>query len=282
MASTSATLLARASAGARQSVLGRTPAQLALALAPPAPPQPWEWADVDRWRSERDRALAESGRRRTVAATTLARDAVPRDEPVDPGLAKDARDLELPPWQKGRYGTAVGRAVHAVLQTVDLATGAGVADAAAAQAAAEGVLGQEAVVAALARSALAAPVVMEAATSPHWREVYVAAPVGDTLLEGYIDLLYRAPDGLVVVDYKTDHLPDDASLEARLEHYSRQGAAYALAVERVTAQPVSRCVFVFCSPAGARQREIDDLRGVIASLAADLGPAETPSPPPGQ
>jgi ATP-dependent exoDNAse (exonuclease V) beta subunit len=167
--------------------------------------------------------------------------------------------------------------VHAVLQTVDLATGAGLVDAAAAQAAAEGVLGREAVVAALARSALAAPAVVEAAACPHWREVYVAAPVGDTLLEGYIDLLYRAPDGLVVVDYKTDHLPDDASLDARLSHYSRQGAAYALAVERVTGQPVSRCVFVFCSPAGARQREVDDLRDVIASLAADLGPAASPS-----
>ena len=282
MASTSATLLARASAGVRQAVLGRSPAQLKLALVPPGPPEPWEWADLDRWRSERDRALAESGHRRTVAATTLAHDAVPRDEPVDPGLAKDARDLELPPWQKGRYGTAVGRAVHAVLQTVDLGTGAGLAQAAAAQAAAEGVLGREAVVAALARSALAAPAVLEAAGCPHWREVYVAAPVGDTLLEGYIDLLYRAADGLVVVDYKTDHLPDDASLEARLEHYSRQGAAYALAVERVTGQPVSRCVFVFCSPAGARQREVDDLPGVIASLSADLGPAAIPSPPRGR
>ena len=62
---------------------------------------------------------------------------------LDPGLAKDGRDLELPPWNKGRYGTAIGRAVHAVLQTVDLATGAGLDDAAAAQAAAEGVLGYE-------------------------------------------------------------------------------------------------------------------------------------------
>ena len=41
----------------------------------------------------------------------------------DPGLAKDGRDLELPPWNKGRYGTAIGRAVHATLQTIELATG---------------------------------------------------------------------------------------------------------------------------------------------------------------
>jgi ATP-dependent helicase/nuclease subunit A len=280
LASTSATLLARASEGAGQVALDRAPAQLRLPLAPPASRRAWEWADIDRWRAERSRALEDSGRRRTVAATTLAHDAVPRDEPVDPGLAKDARDLELPPWQKGRYGTAVGRAVHAVLQTVDLATGTGLAEAAAAQAAAEGVLGREAVVAALARSALAAPAVIEAAGAPHWREVYVAAPIGDTLLEGYIDLLYRTPEGLVVVDYKTDHLPDEPSVDARLAHYRRQGAAYALAVERVTGLPVTRCVFVFCSPGGARQRAVDDLPAAMASIADDLGPGASPIPPP--
>ena len=80
----------------------------------------------------RDRARAARRRRRR------------RD---DPGMMKEGRDLELPPWNKGRYGTAIGRAVHAVLQTVDLATGAGLADLAAAQAAAEGVLGHEATIA---------------------------------------------------------------------------------------------------------------------------------------
>ena len=41
-------------------------------------------------------------------------------EPPSAGLAKGARDLELPPWSKGRYGTAIGRAVHGVLQVVPL------------------------------------------------------------------------------------------------------------------------------------------------------------------
>src|SRR5207249_3156258 len=100
--------------------------------------------------------------------------------------------------------------------------------AAAAQAAAEGVADKVRVVAALTRSALATPTVRAAAASRHWCEVYVAAPIGDTLLEGYIDLLYRGPDGLVVVDYKTDHVPDEGALAQRLEHYRRQGAAYAL------------------------------------------------------
>ena len=58
---------------------------------------------------------------------------------ADAGLAKGAKDVELPPWSKGRYGTAIGRAVHAVLQTVDLATGEGLDGAVAAACLAEGV-----------------------------------------------------------------------------------------------------------------------------------------------
>jgi ATP-dependent helicase/nuclease subunit A len=100
--------------------------------------------------------------------------------------------------------------------------------------------------------------------------VYVAGPFGDTVLEGYLDLLYRDADGLVVVDYKTDHLPDEPSLEARLGHYRRQAAAYALAVERVIQEPVARCVFVFCGPDGARQREVEDLRGAMAEIDDEL------------
>ena len=49
-----------------------------------------------------------------------------RDETFDPGLLKDAEESELPLQSRGRYGTAIGRAVHAVLQTVDLKDGNGV------------------------------------------------------------------------------------------------------------------------------------------------------------
>ena len=120
--------------------------------------------------------------------TTEATDAV---EDAEPGLAKRAVDLDLPAWRKGRYGTAIGRAVHAVLQVVDLATGEGLAALARAQATAEGIEGEHERIAALARSALDAPCVIEAAGSRHWREVYVGVPIGDTVLEGYVDLLYR-------------------------------------------------------------------------------------------
>ena len=109
----------------------------------------------------------------------------------DPGLAKEGRDLELPPWNKGRYGTAIGRAVHAVLQTVDLATGAGLADLAAAQAAAEGVIGFESTIAALVQSAIGSDTVRAACAGEYWRETYVAVPAEGLTLEGYVDLVYR-------------------------------------------------------------------------------------------
>jgi hypothetical protein len=74
-------------------------------------------------------------------------------EAVAAGVAKGARDVEQPAWAKGRYGSAVGRAVHGVLQSVDLATGAGLDEAVAAQCVAEGVVEFSGLVTALVASA---------------------------------------------------------------------------------------------------------------------------------
>jgi len=225
------------------------------------PMPPW-----DEWVATRDAALRNGIRRHVRAATTVAREAA--DE--DPGLAKDPRDLDLPPWNKGRYGTAIGRAVHAVLQTVDLATGAGVEDASAAQAAAEGVAGAEAEIAARARAALGAAVVQEAVARGHRREMYVAAPVGAVTLEGYVDLVYRRGDGLVVVDYKTDAWQDEEELAAKVARYRLQGASYALALELATGEPVASCVFLFLAGDRAEAREVSDLPTAIAEVRARL------------
>jgi hypothetical protein len=142
-------------------------------------------------------------------------------------LAKGARDVELPPWSKGRYGTAVGRAVHGVLQIVDLATGDGLADAVAAQCVAEGVVPYADVVTALVQSALGSDLVRRAAVRPYWRESYVGTVESDgTVLEGFIDLIYREDDGsLVIVDYKTDVIPA-AAIPARVNFYRPQMDAY--------------------------------------------------------
>ena len=73
------------------------------------------------------------------------------------------------------------------------------------------------------------------------RELVVGALVGDTILKGAVDLLYRDGEDWVVVDYKTDRTADAVVLRAR---YEPQGAAYALAVEAATGDRVREVVFV--------------------------------------
>jgi len=210
------------------------------------------------WEREHAAALAVATRPVAISATRLAEEAARAAEAESPaGLQKDPRDIDLPPWQKGRYGSAIGRAVHAVLQTVDLATGDGVAETSAAQAAAEGVLDKEKVIEALCRSALASDLVGRAARLPHWREVYVGVPYGTGVVEGYIDLLYRDEDGLVVVDYKTDAWHTEADLTAKVDRYRVQLQTYAMATAQAVDEPVVRTVLLFLKADGtARSVEL--------------------------
>jgi ATP-dependent helicase/nuclease subunit A len=229
-------------------------------------------ADADdgrAWAEERARRIARGRRRPVVAATALARSAAETD---DPNLAAREPEGDRPAYLRGRGGTAVGRAVHAVLQTVDLATGAGLAATARAQALAEGVPEREAEIRDLAAAALRAPVVRAAVERglPCWREVPVAATVDGVLVEGFVDLLVETPEGLVVVDYKTDRVPDEHELEAALDRYAVQAGAYALALEAALGRAVARCVFVFARRAEPLQREVVDLRDAMARARAAL------------
>ncbi|MBW3578570.1 MAG: UvrD-helicase domain-containing protein [Actinobacteria bacterium] len=238
------------------------------ALTPPARAWPQPLPTLDEWEVERAQKLSASSVRRSLAATDVGKLVLDAelDEEARAGVEKGPRDLELPPWQKGRYGTAIGRAVHAVLQTIDLATGNGLESAAAAQAAAEGVIGREETIIQLARAALDSEVVKEALGYPRWRETYVAARFDGRTLEGYIDLLFRADDGLVVVDYKTASA--SADLDRRMAEYRAQGGSYALAVEESVGEPVSRVVFVFLTPNGALERDLADVRASMEAVRA--------------
>ncbi len=231
------------------------------------PPRYEEWlADMTRvrQRSARHAAVSASSLEGSLGSAQPRAAATDRlGEPMDAGLAKDARDLELPPWNKGRYGTAVGRAVHGVLQIVDLATGRGLDDAVAAQVLAEGVVQHAEVVADLARAALDSSIVVRAASLPHWRETYVGTVIGERVLEGFVDLVYRDDDGLVIVDYKTDTVPT-AALNQRVAFYRPQLAAYAAALEAATGERVARCVLLFLSPTGAVARTVDDIDATVA------------------
>jgi ATP-dependent exoDNAse (exonuclease V) beta subunit len=175
------------------------------------------------------------------------------DDEMASGAAKGGRDVELPAWSKGRYGSAIGRAVHGVLQVVDLASGDGLDDAVAAQCVAEGVVEFASLVTALVQSALSSDVVKRAAARQHWRESYVGMSQADgTVLEGFVDLIYREDDGsLVIVDYKTDDAPD-AALPSRVAYYAPQLNAYRSLVETATGQPTAPPMLVFARGAAAR------------------------------
>ena len=237
-----------------------------IAAPAPASTERATLPDRQEWELERQRSLAAASAPTAVSATGLAGEDS-GSAAADAGLDKDRDDSEPPPWSKGRYGTAIGRAVHGVLQDIDLGTGRGLEALAGRQAAAEGVSGRTQAVTGLARAALGTDVARQAAAAEHWRELFVAAPFGERLVEGYVDLVYRGPDGLVVVDWKTDSVADDG-VDAKLARYRLQGAAYAAALEAVTGEQVARMVFVFLNRGGAVEAELPDLRAAVEEAKA--------------
>ncbi|MCX6900150.1 MAG: UvrD-helicase domain-containing protein [Verrucomicrobia bacterium] len=72
------------------------------------------------------------------------------------------------------------------------------------------------------------------------REMPVVWQSPDGLMEGYIDLLFREGEQLIVVDYKTDAKPDPTL-------YAPQLAAYADALKAITGQRVAEKLLFFLS-----------------------------------
>ncbi len=234
--------------------------QQALTSSAPVERAAGDLPDYDTWRSARSALLARQQLPKAVAATAVAGGhEIPDSE--------DAGDDRA--FRRGRAATSIGRAVHAVLQSVDLAGGSDAGPLALAAAAAEGVPARAREVEALVRAAIGAEAVRAAVASDrYWREVFVAAPVGDRLIEGYIDLLYEGPDGLVVVDYKTDAVESEDDLAAAVQRYRLQGATYALALERTLDRPVAECVFLFARAPGAPGLAIADLGAAMDEVEA--------------
>ena len=227
----------------------------------------------DEWAQRREALVAAMGRPSYVAATALGHpqsggEAWESGEAAAMGqLDEEAEPDASEPWRKGRATTSLGRAVHAVLQSIDLATGEGIDERAQGQAAAEGIPGRTADVARLARAAVESGIVKRAVASGRtWREVAVAAPAGGGSLHGFIDLLFEETDGLVVVDYKTDAVSAREAPEA-VARYRLQGGAYAHAIQQVTRMPVKEVVFLYLEP--AREARLDDLAGAMADAASE-------------
>ncbi len=202
----------------------------------------------DEWTARRGAALTAGAEERILTPSALAHQEVNEDAEPDTGDVMSGR--------QGRGGTALGRAVHSVMKDCSLTDISDLAALARAQAAIEGITYRESHVIELSRWLWhSEPVRRAVAAGRWWREVPVGASlngvvydgsvVDDVLVEGFIDLLYEDGADLVVVDYKTDNVRDDAEIEARMETYRIQGEAYAKLVHEVTGRHVTRCEFVF-------------------------------------
>jgi ATP-dependent exoDNAse (exonuclease V) beta subunit len=265
----------------------------------PIPPTDDEWAaDRRAFVEGREAVVGPQRIATTVSATTIAHEVAavndgldlddwsPDDDDLAPSAPATGDDVDDGPIvvssesgrprRRGRLGTAIGRAVHATLEFSDLAApsverDAMVAPLALRHARENDVESEAPTVERLVRSALASGAARLAATAPHHKEVYVSAPIGDRVIEGYVDLLVEGPDGLVVVDWKTDSARTDAEIDAKLAAYELQGAAYAIAVEAVTGRVVTECRFVFCRAAGAIERSVVDLPAATQLVLEHLG-----------
>ena len=248
-----------------------------LSLPLPAPPAPGDnavaitavVAERHRWIAEQAALLHDANRDRMLSPTALAgvHDALEQIEPPDPGA--DDHPATAPAVRR-RGGTAVGRAVHAVLELVELdlpepdRRAAALLPLARHAAIAEGVADAADDVAAMAESALGSPSVIAAGRAKRcWREVPVAVPLpGDKVLEGFIDLLYEGDDGeLVVVDHKTDR-------DRQPERHRVQLAAYALAVEDAVGRRPARAVLVYADVDVAHEHELADLDAAVEEVRA--------------
>ena len=136
--------------------------------------------------------------------------------------------------------------MHSVLQSVDLASGDGLDEISQAQAAAEGLPDHWKDVAALARTAMNSDVVKQAvSTGRYRREVYVGAPEGSVIIEGFIDLVFETEEGLIFFNYKTDGIETAEKISRSMERYKLQGGTYALALEQATGKQVIKVIFLF-------------------------------------
>lgn len=160
---------------------------------------------------------------------------------VDSLHSKPPRSAQALPEQVGRYGTVVGRAVHGVLQRVDLDDPVGAVGALVVQqCVAEAVpAALHAYVESLVRSVLSseafARLLAAHAVSTVRREMYVGAQHGEQGVYGIIDAVWVEDGGFVVVDFKTDHARQTD--EALAATYTAQLQAYAAALTAATGMP---------------------------------------------
>ena len=257
--------------------------------------------DLDGWQKDRAAAIADRSRRQAATATWVAemarRKDTDADAAADDGVALDDKEKERAErYSRGRGGTSLGSAVHGALQ--DLVTelqadgklpldgdvniarlveglNEDIPRLAKHHAAENDIGGREGEIRPLVEQALQHKAVVKAlrARNGLWPEISVAAPLDDSpspvVLEGIIDLLYQDDDGqMVILDYKTDRVRNEADMAAKMKYYRYQGAAYAVAVEQATGRTVKSVQFLFIRHADpdSRLQEVANWRELAGEL----------------
>lgn len=233
-----------------------------------AEPDGGELAAHDQWRDRLDEALAGAQIAETIKATALAKETSVDDvklgvEPEVEGASVESGEepaqhaddtTATTPTRRSRDGAAFGSAVHAVLAEVDPNHPDQVEALARIYARQEGVEDEWEAVARLAHKALATPIVAESFNARRWTEVYVCGELDGQLVEGVIDLMYEADEGLVIVDYKTDAVGSEEFARIAVA-YQRQVEGYVKLVGETIGQTVLRGVLLHLTESGAIEHE---------------------------
>ena len=235
------------------------PVPVASIPSPPVSPLPHDWSEQVarvRARSRVPFIAAPSGDAAAFLGLPLPPLAASRTTPADAPVPFET--TVAAETRTARDGRPIGRAVHAALDTI-VGIGAHVTEveqeAACLRAAQDEGIAVNGV-AELVRVAIASPLMAQALAAPRrWSELYLAAPVdheGVRLVEGFADLVFEGPKGLVLVDYKTDESISD---ETR-QHYAEQLAAYAALIERATGTKVVSRRILHLAAGGASEFEV--------------------------
>lgn len=79
-------------------------------------------------------------------------------------------------------------------------------------------------------------------------DIYGTAAGEQLLLQGVVDCCLDEPEGLTVIDYKTDRVRTAQEIEDRGKRYRGQILSYARAMERIHGKKVKQCLLYFITP----------------------------------
>ena len=194
-------------------------------------------------------------------------------EATDPGNRKEPGPNDRPSRRGGRFGTAKGSAVHAVMQQLALDDPSrGLAKLVDVAAEAEGVLDRRRDVEVMVQSLLRGNLFARMQASSNCRrEMYVGAQFGEVTVWGYVDAVFVNPDTtLTLVDFKTDTLV--TSTVELAKRYRPQMSGYVAALQQATGMMVSEAWLAVAQPDGSAAVEIAvevlDAASLLAALAA--------------